>query len=96
MSDYGIELTGEEEARIDELCDKIRKNMESEPMTPRERFNCVANGDEPDRIPIQVCAMGLHVAALSGISPGELYDDLPMTRFPLSDLVKGQKNSGAK
>jgi uroporphyrinogen-III decarboxylase len=75
MSDYEIELTGDEEARVDELCDKIRKNMESEPMTPRERFDCVARGDEPDRIPIQVCAMGLHVAAVSGITPGELYDD---------------------
>ncbi len=75
MPDYGIELSREEEAKVDALCDKIRKQMESEPMTPRKRFECVAQAKTPDRIPIMVCAMGLHVAALSGISPGDLYED---------------------
>ena len=75
MADYGIELTKEEEAKVDELCDKIRKKMKSEPMTPRERFDCIASGDTPDRIPIQACAMGLHAAAYSGLTPGDLYDD---------------------
>lgn len=75
MKDYGIQLTREEEAKVDDICAKIRERVKKEKMTPRRRFEAVYRGETPDRIPIQVCALGLHAASNYGVTPGDLYND---------------------
>lgn len=73
--DYGITLTKEEETKVDELCQKIRAQMTSERMTPRQRLDAVMRGEQHDRIPIAVDGMGLHVAMTYGVSPLALTND---------------------
>lgn len=75
MRDYGVNLTREEEARIDEVCDKIRARVAKEGMTPRQRFEALWRGEQTDRIPVQVSALGLHAAANYGVMPPDLYTD---------------------
>src|SRR5208337_5532474 len=81
MEDYGVQLTKEEEAKVDQICGKIRERVAKEPMTPRQRFEAVYRGEEPDRIPIQVCAIGLHAAANYGVKPSVLYTDPKVSLF---------------
>src|SRR4030042_2441649 len=81
MEDYGVQLTKEEEAKVDHICGKIRERVAKEPMTPRQRFEAVYRGEEPDRIPIQVCSMGLHAAANYGVKPSDLYTDPKVSLF---------------
>ena len=75
MKDYGVQMTKEEEAKIDEICDKIRAKVTKEAMTPRQRFEAIWSGKQPDRIPIAVDSIGLHIAAYSGLKPPDLYAD---------------------
>ncbi|MFB0562252.1 MAG: uroporphyrinogen decarboxylase family protein [Candidatus Lokiarchaeia archaeon] len=42
-------------------------------MTPRERIRLAEAGEQTDRVPIHVCAIGLHAAAYSGLKPADLY-----------------------
>ncbi|MBA3035680.1 MAG: hypothetical protein FP814_04220 [Desulfobacterium sp.] len=79
--DYGVHLTSEEETRVDEICKKIRKRVASEQITPRERFEAVYRGETPDRIPIQVCAIGLHAASNYGVTTSDLYSDPKIALF---------------
>jgi len=81
MEDYGVQLTKEEETKVDQLCKKIRERVAKEPMTPRQRFEAVYRGEEPDRIPIQVCAIGLHAAANYAVRPSELYTNPKVSLF---------------
>ena len=73
MRDYGVQLTTEEEAKIDEICGKIRARVAKEGITPRERFEKTWRGEPTDRIPVQVSALGLHAAANYGVMPPDLY-----------------------
>ncbi len=75
MEDYGVQLTTEEDAKVDEICGKIRKRAATEPITPRERFESIYRGETPDRIPIQVCAIGLHAASNYGVTTSDLYSN---------------------
>ncbi len=81
MEDYGIKLTKEEDDRVDGICKRIRERVAKEPMTPRQRFEAVYRGEEPDRIPIQVCALGLHAASNYGVRPSSLYSDPKTSLF---------------
>jgi len=81
MEDYGVQLTKEEEAKVDQICKKIRERVAKEPMTPRQRFEAVYRGEEPDRIPIQVCPMGLHAASNYGVRPSDLYKNPKVSFF---------------
>ncbi len=40
MKDYGIQLTKEEEAQVDDICAKIRERVKKESITPRQRWYC--------------------------------------------------------
>lgn len=75
MEHYGIEMTKEEEDKVDRICGRIRERVAREAMTPRQRFEAVYRGEEPDRIPIQVCALGLHAATNYGVMPSDIYRD---------------------
>ena len=75
MDDYGIQLTQEEQDKLNRLVDSIHARVAKEPMTPRERYERVFLGETPDRIPIQVSAIGLHSAANYGVNPSALYMD---------------------
>ncbi|MBA3035824.1 MAG: hypothetical protein FP814_04945 [Desulfobacterium sp.] len=63
VEDYGVQLTTEEETRVDKICGKIRKRVAT---PPRERFDAIYRGESPGRIPIQVCAISLHAASTYG------------------------------
>ena len=81
MEDYGIQLTKEEEDKVDRLCESIRNRVAKERMTPRQRLEAVARGEEPDRIPIEVNAVGLHAAVTYGVKPPDLYADPKISLF---------------
>jgi len=81
MEDYGVHLTKEEEAKVDQICGKIRERVAKEPMTPRQRFEAIARGEEPDRVPIHMCAIGLHSASNYGVNPSDLYADPKVALF---------------
>ncbi|GAB6174379.1 hypothetical protein JCM15765_38570 [Paradesulfitobacterium aromaticivorans] len=75
MEDYGIQLTKEEEDKVNRLCESIRNRVAKERMTPRQRIEAVKRGEQPDRIPIEVNAVGLHSAVTYGVMPPDLYSD---------------------
>lgn len=75
MQDYGITMTKEQEAKLDDMVGKIRERVAKEKMTPRERIDAVARGETPDRIPIWANGTGLHVPASYGVEHGALYED---------------------
>lgn len=81
MENYGVQLTQEEETKVDAICKKIRDRVAKESITPRERFEAIYRGEEPDRIPIQVCALGLHAATNYGVKPSDLYKDPKVALF---------------
>jgi|GEM_PF-3968944 len=81
MEDYGVHLTKKEEAKVNQLCGKIRERVAKERMTPRQRFEAIARGQEPDRVPIHVFAMGLHAASNYGVNPADLYADPKVALF---------------
>jgi uroporphyrinogen decarboxylase len=75
MQDYGVVMTKEQEAKVDDIVAKIRNRVSKEAMTPRQRIDAVANGETPDRIPIWANGTGLHVPATYGVDHGALYQD---------------------
>ena len=75
MEDYGIQLTPEEESKLDAMVERIHERVAKEAMTPRERFEKIAKGEPVDRLPVWVNGTGLHVPKTYGVPHGALYED---------------------